>query len=315
MDTCLPNGFWTLSVGQREEALKRLEAELRRKGLKPAEALMRLLDHRTGLTERVADVFGDGKGKDVLTVGDVRKMVGKKMFFGPEEWSNHYSEACGHEVHTTPSSSDFPFGRSIMESKSPWVYGDKAVAETHMVVWTPGWPPNHGIGASILTWRKLEEELWQPLDERWESRFIRSTSEDSFRTHYQRFMTKLPHASFDQWHLIYMGKVDHCVYPKEEYKWLPHDYRLAEPVMAVTAAIAYNKLNGHVPGQDDHMRDNKYYLCSDAYSDYNNLWLRTHSENSDRAGYHAQISIIGDEPVMTTMVAVERLLPFEPPSD
>jgi hypothetical protein len=133
-DTCQNNsehevqGFWKMTVGQREEALRNLEAALKQLGMNPAEELARLATQETpnGIIQRVALAFGHKNDDCAVHWNRVVNEVflsysykhDRQRFMSPQDWSERFGLTDiglekGHPLNY------FPWRRKDLQDNGP----------------------------------------------------------------------------------------------------------------------------------------------------------------------------------------------------
>ena len=125
MDTS-QNGLWTMTKGEFEESVRKLEAAVAKRGGNPRQLFDRIRTEEV-FTDRVAEFILRGGLEGSVHQKLARAILGKN-FFGVEEWSALYG------VNFTKKQlrevADFPWNEDVLNAPCPFVKG-KSVKETH----------------------------------------------------------------------------------------------------------------------------------------------------------------------------------------
>lgn len=148
------DGFWAMSVGEREASLRALEREIRAAGASPKGVLDRC---------RRDSPFATRLGK-FAALGAVepiderlaRRIMGKN-FWGQREWQEHYGVTLS--ARQRKAVSVFPWGEDVLDAPCPFVEGKK-VSETHFAFL--GIPGVGGKPLTIMNWQKIHPAGSQP---------------------------------------------------------------------------------------------------------------------------------------------------------
>jgi hypothetical protein len=155
MDTSQNNGPWTMTQGEFEESVRKVELAVTKRGGNPRQLFDRIRTDAS-FTDRIAEFMLRG-GLDGSVHHDLAHAVMGKNFFGVGEWSALYG--VNFSKKQLREVAEFPWGEDILNAPCPFVKG-KSIRETHFAFL--GLDAVGGKSLTIIKWQELHPASGQP---------------------------------------------------------------------------------------------------------------------------------------------------------
>lgn len=246
MGTSLTNGLWTMTKGEFEESVRRVEVAIVKRGGSPRQLFDRIRTDKS-FADRVADFMLRGGLDGSVHYKLARAIMGKK-FFGVEEWSTLYGVNLSKK--RLQEVAEFPWGKNILNAPCPFVEG-KSIRETHFAFL--GLDAVKGKPLTILKWQEIHPVSGQP-------RFYSYAPGNWYA---KEEFASTPVCGF-RWYLMPLEIVPKSADKKtyrDQVAILPAEYEVPLAVEEVSKDLLYYRKNGV------YLNPQRYGRCRDVSSD------------------------------------------------
>lgn len=237
------DGLWKMGKGDFEESVRKLEAEIVKRGGEPIPAFDRLRTD-SNYTGRVAEFMLRGGIEGSIHHKLARAILGKNIF-GIEEWSALYG--ANFTKKQLREIAEFPWGEDILNSSCPFVKGKK-IKDTHFAFL--GLDKINGKPLTIMKLRELHPQSGQP----------RFYYKDPWYKN-QEFATQI--TADMRWYLLHKEIIPGSTRKMfaKQAAVLPESYEIPLAVVEVAKDILFFKKNGI------YLNSHRYARCQDLDSD------------------------------------------------